>query len=126
LKNTSVIWPSGQCALEKPPDEFGLTVGSGFLENALRVGARRRPGDLERGGGGRKTIASDDFTDNAGLGSGEPEFCPKALDLGAQIGGRINNEDGDGGPVNIEDRHRVVGRERKDMGDKRRAVAAAA
>jgi hypothetical protein len=46
--------------------------------------------------------------------------------LGAEAGSGIDDEDGGGGPVDIEDRNRTVGGERNDMGDKRQAIFAAA
>ena len=47
------------------------------------------------------------------------------LDLGAKTGG-IDDEDGGGRPVEVEDGHGPVRGERDDMSDKRRAIFAAA
>ncbi len=71
-------------------------------------------------------VAADDFRQNAGLGGGQPESCGEALDLSAKAGGGIDDEDGGGRPVDIEDRRRAVGGERDDVGEKRRASFAAA
>ena len=59
---------TGQRGLEEPADEFRLTVSSCFLENAVRVGARRRSADLEPRRGCGKSISADDFPKNACLG----------------------------------------------------------
>ncbi len=117
---------AGQGGLEKPADELRLAGGSGFLENAPRVGARRLPADFKPRGGGDKPVAGNDFGENACLGGGQPEPCGKALDLGAGVGGGVDNDDGGGGPVEVQDCHRPDGGERNDMGDKRRAILAAA
>jgi len=78
-------WQGGP---EEPADEFRLTVGFGFRENVLRVGARRRLGDFEPRGGGEKPVCAYDFPENACLGEGQPESCAEVLDLGAEAGGR--------------------------------------
>src|ERR1700730_2979875 len=59
---------TGQRGLEEPADEFRLTVSSGFLENAARVGARRRPADLEPRRGRGESISANNFLKNACLG----------------------------------------------------------
>lgn len=61
---------AGQCGLKKPADEFRLTAGSGFRENAICVGACGRLGDFEPRGGGEKPVSTNDFRENACLGSG--------------------------------------------------------
>jgi hypothetical protein len=116
---------AGQGGLEEPADELRLTVGSGFRQNVLRVGARRRLGDVEPRGGGEKPVAANDFPKNAGLG-GQPESRGKTPNLGAKAGVGIDDEDGGGRPVDIEDRFRALGGERDDIGEKRRAIFAAA
>ena len=126
FENSGAARRTGQGGFEEPADEFRLTVGSGFRENVLRVGARRRLGDFESRGGGEKPVAGDDFGENAGLGGGQPEPCGEVLDLGAEAGGGIDDEDGGGRPVEIEDRRGPDRGERDDMGDKRRAIFAAA
>jgi hypothetical protein len=45
--------------------------------------------------------------------------------LGAKASGGIDDEDGGGRPVDIEDRRRAVGGERDNMGDEWRAIFAA-
>src|ERR1019366_6923739 len=111
---------------EEPADEFGLAFRSGFRENPRRVGTRRRSGDPEPRGGGNKPISANDFRKNACLGGSQPEPCRKAPDLSAKFGGLIGDEEGCGWRLNIEDRHRMVGGQRKDMGEKRQGIFGAA
>jgi hypothetical protein len=47
-----------------------LAFGSGFRENVLRVGTRRRLCDAEPRGGGKQPVAGNDFAKNARLGGG--------------------------------------------------------
>jgi hypothetical protein len=49
----------------------------------------------------------------------------KVPDLGARAGGGIDDEDGGGRPVEVEDRRGPDRGERNDMGEKRRAIFAA-
>src|SRR5580700_7918889 len=71
LKRVYIFEKSGaarrtwQARLEEPADEFRLTVGSGFREYVLRVGARRRLGDFEPRGGGEQPVSGNDFGENA-------------------------------------------------------------
>jgi hypothetical protein len=44
--NSGACRRTGQSGFKKPADEFRLACGSGFRENAPRVGARRRLGDF--------------------------------------------------------------------------------
>jgi len=125
-ENSGTGRQAGQGGLKKPADELRLARSSGFRQNAVRVAARRRLGDFEFCGGGKKPAAANDFAKDAGLGNGQPETSGKALNLGAEARGGIDDEDGRGGRVDIEDRRRAVGGERDDMGEKRRAIFAAA
>lgn len=64
-------WGIGANAcLEKATDEFGLTVGARFDENAVGMSARRRTGDVEPLGSGLKPVSANDFPKNAGLRGG--------------------------------------------------------
>jgi hypothetical protein len=59
FEKSGAAWRTGQGGLEEPADEFRMTVGSGFRENVLRVGARRRLGDFEfLGRSGSRAIQS--------------------------------------------------------------------
>jgi hypothetical protein len=116
---------AGQARLEEPADEFRLTGGSGFVENVRRVGTRRQLSDLEPRGGCGKPVSGDDFRKNACLGGGQPEPCGKAPDLGAEVGFGIDDEDGGGRLVEIEDGYGPVRGKRNDMREKRRAIFAA-
>lgn len=113
---------TGQGGLEEPADEFRLTVGSGFREDVLRVGARRRLGDFEPRGGREQPVSCNDFGENACLGGGQPEPCGKVLDLALEAGGGIDDEDGGGRPFEVEDGHGPDRGEGHDMGDERRSV----
>ncbi len=116
---------TGQRGLEESAGELRLTVSCRFLENAVRVGARCRPADLEPRRGCGKSISADDFPKDACLGGRQPKSCAKPPDLGAKTGAGIDDEDSSGRPLNVEDRHRAVRGERDDMGDKRRPIFAA-
>jgi hypothetical protein len=107
---------TGEGGFEELTDEFRLRVSSGFVENALGVGACRRLGDFELCCGDKEPVPANDFRNYAAFGRGEPEFCAKAPDLGAQIGCGIGDKTGGGRPVYIEDRNRAISGERKDMG----------
>ena len=72
-------WQGG---LKKPADELRLTVGFGFRENAVRVGAHRRLGDVEPRGGDQP-VAANDFRENAGLGNGQPRIFRQSAQFGA-------------------------------------------
>ena len=115
---------AGEAGLEEAADEFGLTVGFSFREDVLCMGARRRLGDLQPRGGREKTLAANNFAENAGFAVGEPEFGGKAPDLRGKIGGGIHDEEGGRGTVNVED-YRSIGGEREDMGNERRPSPAA-
>ncbi len=67
-ENSDAGGRTGQRGLEEPADEFRLTVSSCFLENAVRVGARRRSADLKPRRGCGKAISADDFPKDACLG----------------------------------------------------------
>ncbi len=116
---------AGHGGFEEPAEEFRLTLGSSFLKNAVGVGARGPPADFELRGGGGKAVSGYDFGKNAGLGGGQPERCGKMPDLGAKIGRWIDDEDGGGRPVEVEDCHGPVRGERDDMRKMRRAIFAA-
>jgi hypothetical protein len=122
LQDSGAARAPGKAASKKPADELRLAGGSGLRQNAVRVAARRRLGDFEPRGGGEKPVSTNDFRKNACFGNGQPESCGKALNLGAKAGGGIDDEDGRGRPVDIEDRRRAAGGERDDMGEKRRAI----
>jgi len=116
---------TGQGGLEEPAYELRLMVGSRFREDAVRVGTHRPPANFEPRGGGGKAVSGNDFGENACLGRSQPEPCGEVLDLGAEAGGGVDDENGGGGPVEVEDRHGPVGGKRNDMGDERRAIFAA-
>ena len=79
------------------------------------MGARRRLGDPEPRGGREKTMAANNFSNNADSPGVSPNLGVKAADLRVKIGCGIDHENGGGWPVKIED-HRATGGERKDMG----------
>ena len=90
------------------------------------MGARRLRGDFEFCSSGDKPVVGNDFGENACLAGGQPESCGKMLDLGAEAGGWVDDEDGGSRPVEVEDCHGPDRGERNDMGDKRRGIFAAA
>jgi hypothetical protein len=114
-----------QGGLEKPADELRLARGSGFRKDVVCVAPRRRLGDFEFCGGGGKPPAADNFVKNPLFGKGQPEFCGKLFDSGVKSRGGIDDKDGGGRPVDVENRSRPARGERDDMGKKRRAIFAA-
>lgn len=89
--------------LEEPADEFSLAFGSGFRKNPRCMGPRRRFADPEPRGRGNKPIPANDLHKNACLSGCELEFRRKTLNLSTKFGSLIDNEDGSGWRLNIED-----------------------
>jgi hypothetical protein len=71
------------------------------------VGARRLLGDAEIRGGRETPGAANDFRKNA-FRQCKPERCGKAPDLGVDADVGIDDEDGDGRAIDIENRPRAA------------------
>src|SRR5579875_1733204 len=87
--------------------------------------ADRRIADAELGADGGKPVPAYDLLKNARLSGGKSESRRKAPDSIAMFGIRIDGEDGDSWPVDVEDRQRAVGGKRKDIGESWQGVRAA-
>jgi hypothetical protein len=75
FRNSDAQRRAEEGGLEEAANEFCLAFGSGFRENVLRVGTRRRLCDIEPRGGYKQPLAGNDFAKNARLGGVSPKLA---------------------------------------------------